>query len=358
MKKIQEYKMLAEIYEQPDVIQKLVIRHIRNNKVFFPEIDGFSDKLKKVKRIIFLGSGTSYHTAIYGNYLAEELIKLPCEAEFADEFIARQAVVESGTAVIILSQSGETADAIKAVKKAKNSHALIIAITNGEKSRLAKIADIVLWTNAGEEEAIAATKSFTSQLLVSALFILYLSQIRRPADMNKKLIKEIILLPSKMAVVLKTAGGIKKLAAGCKKAEGCAVLGEKWNYPIAIEGALKLTETNALEIEGFPTGEFKHGPIAMVKENFPVIFVAPVDSAYKKNREVMQAVKKADGKIILITTAGKKEKMADRLLFIPKAHEIFYPLLSVLPLQLFAFYLAALKDMAVDKPEHLSKFVK
>lgn len=358
MAKKKEYKMHKEILEQPIVIEKLIRKYLKNKIVVFPEFEKRINVLKKIKRITLLGCGSSYHAAIFGNYFIEDLTGLPCEFEYADEFIKRKAVVEPGTAIVIISQSGQTTDAIKSAEKAKKHKALVIAITNDAKSKLAQISDLVIDTIAGKEQAIAATKTFTAQLTMIILLGLHFSQLNKKAGSKRmKIIAELKLIPSKINKIFQTEKEIKRLAGNYKNAKNFAVLGEKWNYPVALEGALKLMETNSIEVGGFPAGEFKHGPISIVNKNFPLIFIAPKDNTFKNNLSILRTVQKDGADICLITSAGNRAGVKN-IIYIPKTIDILYPLLSVLPLQLFSYFLAIAKSINVDKPQHLSKYVK
>lgn len=358
-----EYHMLKEINEQPQVIRKLIKRHIDLKKyiVVFKELAHHQDELRKISRITLLGCGTSFHAAMLGNYLFEEITGLPCEFELAEEFSARKIVVEKKTAVIIASQSGETAAALTAAYKAKGKGAFLIAVTNKPNSLLARTADVAISIAAGEEVAVAATKTFTTELMVLSLLAIFIRQRRKPPTIRiKKYIEEIITLPDKIRKTIKMNAGLKKVTASFKKIRQMVVLGEKYNYPIALETALKLKETAYIKAEGMETREFKHGPMALIKKNFPVLLIAPKDSTFKDNLEIASEIKKYGGLILAITTAGNRRlyKLTEQVMFIPKTLEMFNPILTVIVVQLLAYHLARQKSIDVDQPRHLSKFVK
>ena len=367
LKKVKEIKyanyMIKEIFEQPEVIKNVIKEYIdlKKSTVRFAEFTAQLKKTRKIKRIIFLGCGTSYHAALAGNYLFEELAGLNCEVELADEFKSRKAVVEKDTAIIALSQSGETADTIKAVHLAKEQGAYIISITNEADSTLERMADVVICTKAGKELAVAATKTFTSQLVILVLIAVFIGRFNKISlAVGKNIIKEIKQLPKKMKKVLQLDNNIKLIADKYKEAENFIVLGEKYNYPIALEGALKLKETAYLHAEGLATEEFEHGPIAIIDKDFLSVFIAPTDSVFEKNTRVMQKVKRAGSKVIVLTTEGnrKLDSLADNIIYIPSALDVLTPVLSVIPLQLLAYHLAVLKGLKADKPRNIAKVVK
>jgi glutamine---fructose-6-phosphate transaminase (isomerizing) len=320
------YKMIKEIKEQPQVIKKIIAKRLKGNKIIFNEFKEEIVDLPKIKRFIFLGCGTSYHAALYGNLVFEEITKLNCEFEFADEFNQRHPVIESNTAVVILSQSGETAEAIKAAKIAKEKKAYLISITNYRRSKLAKLSNVHIDIDAGEEVAVPATKTFTSQLLVVLLLALFVRQIRGGKEM--KLIKDIKSLPQLIKNVIAKEKIIKEVAKKLKDEKGVIILGSKYNYPIALECALKLKETASVFAEGMTIEEYEHGPKAL----------SDIISIIKINKQNLEI---------------SKNKIA-----VSQTSELLLPLLLVLPLQLLAFHLAIQKGINVDRPRNIKKFVK
>lgn len=358
-----KFNMLKEIFEQPDIIDSIVKTHIdfQHNKVRFESFKDIVKELEDVKHILLVGCGTSFHAAIYGQYVIEELVGLNCEVEFADEFKLRNAVIEKHTAVIALSQSGETTDVINSVSIARKKGALVISVTNGIGSMLSKISDATIYNCAGREKALAATKTFTSQLVILLLISMYLSQMhKRSLSRVRELIDEIRTISRKIKKTLELDAVIRVMAKDLKNEKSMVVLGEKYNYPIALEGGLKLKETTYIKAEGFAGGEFRHGPLAIINSGFPCIVIAPNDTVYENNLGLMKDVKGAGAKIIaLVTKTDKKLKdRTDEVLLLPGASELFMPILSVLPIQLFAFYTARAKGIDVDTPRNLNKFVK
>src|SRR3989339_234040 len=358
-----EFNMLKEIREQALIIKDIINKRVdfKTGCAVFDEFDhGKIRILKNVQRIIFLGCGTSYHAALYGNYVFEELTGLNCECELADEFIKREAVIESGTAVVLISQSGETGDALKAARLAREKEAFIIGLTNEINSSLSKYADICIYTEAGEEIAVAATKTFTSQVMLLGLLAVYFDSLnRKPPVLSQPAVFELKGLSEKIAAVLGSEEEIKIIADKYASEKGFVILGENYNYPIALEGALKFKETAYVHAEGLAAGEFLHGPLAIVDTDFPVIFLAPIDPAYEDNVKIMKEIKRAGGKILAVTTAGnhKLDDLADDVVRVPSALDIFVPILSIIPLQFLAYGIAVGKGLEIDKPRNLSKYV-
>lgn len=356
------FEMLKEIGEQPDIIKDIIEKRVdfKAAGAVFAEFESKIKILKNVHRLIFLGCGTSYHAAIYGNYVFEELTGLNCEFELADEFIKREAIVETKTAVILISQSGETGDVLRAARLVKEKGAFLISLTNEINSSLTKIADINIYTAAGEEFAVAATKTFTSQVISLGLLAAYIGGInRKPPTLSRSAIAEFKALPDKAALALKAGRAVKIIAKKYAAEKGFVILGEKYNYPIALEAALKLKETAYVHAEGFATGEFRHGPLAIIDKGFPVIFLAPRDSVYDENVKILKEVKRAGARVIAVTTTGSRrlDAVADDIIRIPAALEMFVPVFSIIPLQLLAYEIALSRGLKVDKPRNLSKFV-
>ncbi len=319
------YKMINEIKEQSKVVRKVIGRHTEGGKIVFGEFKKVAGEFAKIKRFIFLGCGSSYHAALYGNLVFEEVTKLNCEAEFADEFNKRNPVIESNTAIVILSQSGETKEAIKAAKIAKQRKVLVVSITNNKKSKLAKLADVNIDQEAGKEIAIPATKTFTSQLLLLLLLALYARQIGGSGSSG--FIKELEKLPKNIRYIIAEGKKIEILALKIKKQKDLMILGDKFNYPIALEGALKLKEAASVFAEGIATAEYEHGPKAL--NNLVVIKM-------NKNK---------------IEIGGKK-------LTLPAASEIVSCISNVVFFQLLTYHSAILKGINPDKPKKIKKFVK
>jgi glutamine---fructose-6-phosphate transaminase (isomerizing) len=396
VKKFKKFKhhMLKEIWEQPDVVMKNILSHLdlKKNKIVFQEI-GNMDDLKKIKRFIFLGCGTSFHASLFGNYIFEEITGLPGEFEMADEFNRRKNVIEPNTAFVIISQSGETAEALAAVKKIKKSIPLtgrvprggdsaavsmIIAITNKPNSSLSKLADINIFNNAGPEKAVAATKTFTSSLTLIMLMALYIKQngtANRHSPRRGRLcrdsellgtglrtatVKELKLLPAKIAKVLETEKQIIEIVKKYEQAPVFIVLGENYCYPVALEIALKIKETSYVEAEAIAAGEFRHGPMALINEDLPIIFICLKDDYFQQNLAMMKEIKKQGGKITVISDIidANLKKIAEQIIHIPKTDNILSPLIAVIPGQMIAYYLSLANGNNPDKPRHLKKFVK
>jgi glucosamine--fructose-6-phosphate aminotransferase (isomerizing) len=347
------------------VVLKNILTHfdLKKNKIIFQEFDDFAGDLKKIKRFTFLGCGTSFHASLFGNYIFEQVTGLPCEFEMADEFNRRKNVIEPDTAFIIISQSGETAEALMAAKNIKSKKliatSMVIAITNEPNSSLSKLADINILNNAGQEKAVAATKTFTSSFTLIILFALYIKQSvpltgrvirgRDSAAASKredlaiaKINKELKLLPAKLAKALETEKQIIEIVKKYKSAPVFIILGENYGYPVALEIALKLKETSYVEAEGIAAGEFKHGPMALVGKELPIIFVCLKDNYYQQNLKIMKEIKKQGGEIIAISNFidVNLKKAAKYIIQIPKTENILSPLISVIPGQILAYYLS------------------
>jgi len=357
-----DHFMLKEIFEQPDSISDAVRGRIiaKEGMAVLGGLRDFKEKLRDIKRIIIVSCGTSYHAGLVGEYMLEEYAGIPVEVEYASEFRYRKQLLDKNTAVLAISQSGETADTLAAIREAENKGALTLGIVNTVSSTIARETAAGIYNHAGPEIGVASTKAFTSQVSILALLTIFLGRQR---DMSlvtgKRIAMEINKIPRLIEGILKQAKDIKKIAKKYVKYEDFLYLGRKYNFPIALEGALKIKEISYVHAEGYASGEMKHGPIALIDKNFPSFFIAPRDSVYEKNLSGMQEIKARGGKIIAIATAGDKEikKLADDVIYIPKTLEMLTPLLSVVPLQLFAYYVGVLKGLDVDKPRNLAKSV-
>ncbi len=360
-----DHFMLKEIFEQPEVIANGLrgrVEHFlsENN---FPILGGLrpiEKRLRKIKKIIIVACGTSYYSGLVGEYMLEEYAGIPTEVEYASEFRYRKPILDSSTAVVAISQSGETADTLAAIREAKNKGALTLGIVNVVGSTIARETDAGTHTLSGPEIGVASTKAFTTQLVVLALWTLMFGRQRDMSNvMSERIAEELKNMPKLIEGILKKSKEIKKIAKKYSSAKDFLYLGRKYNFPIALEGALKIKEISYVHAEGYATGEMKHGPIALIDENFPSIFICPKDSVYEKNISGMQEIKARGGKIIAIATAGDKEigKIADDVIYIPKTLEMLTPFISVIPLQLFAYYFGVAKGYDVDKPRNLAKSV-
>jgi len=320
-----KYKMYQEIMQQPIVIRKLVAKHIKSSQILFSEFSKRTDELKKIKRFIFLGCGTSSNAALFGNLVFEEIAKLNCEFEFADVFNQRNSVIETNTAVVILSQSGETAEAIKAAKIVKTKKSFLISITNNKKSKLAKLADVNIDIEAGKEIAVPATKTFTSQLLILLLLALFVKQIRGGKEL--KLVNDLKKISKLVGGVVNRKKAVESLAMKLKDENNIIILGSKYNYPVALEGALKLKEAANIFAEGMTTEEFEHGPKAL------------------------------SGGVCLIKINGRSLDICEKKMSVSRSSQILQSILLIIPLQFLAFYLAIQKGINVDKPRNIKKFI-
>ncbi len=354
--------MLKEIFEQPEAIKNATRGRLS-------KVDGMArlgglrnveKQLRGINRIIIVSCGTSYYAGLVGEYMIEEYAGIPVEVEYASEFRYRKPLLDERTAVIAISQSGETADTLAAIREAKNKGALTLGIINTVGSTIARENDSGVYNHAGPEIGVASTKAFTSQLSLLTLLAVFLGRQR---DMSlvtgERILGELEKIPAHIETILKQHTDIKKIAKKYSSFTDLLYMGRKYNFPIAMEGALKIKEISYVHAEGYPSGEMKHGPIALIDKMFPSVFIVPKDSVYEKNISGMQEIKARGGKIIAIATKGDKEiaRHADDVIYIPKTLEMLTPLLSVIPLQLFAYYVGVSKGYDVDKPRNLAKSV-
>ncbi|MBI2651268.1 glutamine--fructose-6-phosphate transaminase (isomerizing) [Candidatus Woesearchaeota archaeon] len=358
-----EHFMLKEIHEQPRAIAETLNGRTENGSINLKEDIVFSDEeLLKVSRIIIVACGTSWHAALVGEFMLEELAKIPVEVEYASEFRYRNPIIDEGTLVIAISQSGETADTLAAIREAKRRNAKVLSIVNAKGSSIARESDSVLYTYAGPEIGVASTKAFTSQLVVLYLFTLYASNLRKSLSNEKikELIEKLRKLPLQMEALLHNDAKIREIANIYLSKQNALFLGRGINFPIALEGALKLKEVSYIHAEGYPAAEMKHGPIALIDKNMPVVFLATKDIyTYKKILGNIQEVKARNGIVIAIVTEGDEEakKLADYVVPIPKTLYILSSILAAVPLQLLAYYVAVNRGLDPDKPRNLSKSV-
>ncbi|MAH33574.1 glutamine--fructose-6-phosphate transaminase (isomerizing) [archaeon] len=358
-----EHYMLKEIHEQPRAITETLNGRVENGNVNLSEEINLSEQeLRKIKRIVIVACGTSWHAALAGEFMLEELAKIPVEVEYASEFRYRNPIIDEGTLVIAISQSGETADTLAAIREAKEKNAKILSIINVKGSSIERESDSVLYTYAGPEIGVASTKAFTTQLIVLYIFTLFMSGLRKTLDKEKikGLIERLRKLPLQMDALLNNDEEIRKIADIYKSRKNALFLGRGVNFPIALEGALKLKEVSYIHAEGYPAAEMKHGPIALIDKEMPVVFVAPKDIyTYKKVLGNIEEVKARGGIAIVIATEDDKEikKKADHAIYIPKNLYTLSSILAVIPLQLLAYYVAVDRGLDPDKPRNLSKSV-
>ena len=358
-----EHFMLKEIFEQPASIQDTMRGRLLEDGT--TKISGINNNLKQflsADRIIIAACGTSWHAGLVGEYLFEELTRIPVEVEYASEFRYRNPVINSSDIVMAISQSGETADTLAALKLAKERGAFIYGICNVVGSSIARLTDSGTYTHAGPEIGVASTKAFTTQLTVLTLLALHLGHKKGTIDHDtyKRLCKELAHIPDLVAKTLEmNKDKVIEIARAYKDVSNCIYLGRGYNYPVALEGALKLKEISYIHAEGYPAAEMKHGPIALIDENMPVIFLAPSRGHYEKVVSNAQEIKARKGKIIAVVTEHdcQMSNLADHVLEIPEVEELFSPILSVIPLQLLSYHIATMRGCNVDQPRNLAKSV-
>ena len=357
-----DHFMIKEIFEQPHSIEDAIRGRLLASEGMakLGGLGSVKDRLNQIKKIIIVSCGTSYYAGLVGGYMIEEYVGVPVKVEFASEFRYRKPILDSKTAVLAISQSGETADTLAAVREARNKGALTLGIINAVGSTIARETDAGVYNHAGPEIGVASTKAFTSQLSILVLITILLGRQRGMSlTMGKRIASELLKIPKLIEKALGESKEIKRIARKYAKYSDFLFLGRKYNAPIAFEGALKLKEISYIHAEGYPSGEMKHGPIAMIDKDFPSLFIVPKDSVYEKNFSGMEEIKARGGKIVAIATMGDREvkKIADDVIYIPKTLEMLTPLLSVIPLQLFAYYIGVSKGYDVDKPRNLAKSV-
>lgn len=355
--------MLKEINEQPETIMDSLRGRIqlKEGKTKLGGLEQVEEELKNAKRIILTACGTSWHAAMVGEYLIEEYARIPVEVEYASEFRYREPVLNKDDVVIAISQSGETADTLAAVKYAKKCGALTLGICNVVGSEIARETQGGIFIHAGPEIGVASTKAFTSQVAVLTLLAIHLGSEKNLTSLeSKKLLNELAILPEKVRDILKDYKKIEKIALEFNQSQNFLYLGRGYNFPVALEGALKLKEISYIHAEGYPAAEIKHGPIALIDEHMPVVFIAlKDDNVYPKILNNIQAVRARKGKVIVIATIGDEEikNNADRVIYIPETIKSLSPILSVIPMQLLAYYMAVQRDCNIDQPRNLAKSV-
>jgi glucosamine--fructose-6-phosphate aminotransferase (isomerizing) len=354
--------MLKEIFEQPETITNAMRGRLISDTgdVKLGGLQMKEQELRSAKRIVLIGCGTSWHAALIGEYMIEEKSRLPVEVEYASEFRYRNPIMEEGTLVFAISQSGETVDTLAALREAQKRGAEYLGIVNVVGSTIARESSAGVYIHAGPEIGVASTKAFTSQLTVLSLLSLLLGRQRTISSAEgQETIRAMHALPDQISKILEADGEIKKIAEEYHHHNNFLYLGRGPNYPVALEGALKLKEISYVHAEGYPAAEMKHGPIALIDENMPVVFICPKDNAYQKIVGNISEVKARNGKIVAITNEGNREveEMADHVIYIPKTLDYLYPILAVVPLQLMAYHIAVLRGCHVDQPRNLAKSV-
>ncbi len=355
--------MLKEIFEEPEAVQNSIRGRIiaQEGKVKLGGLETVKEELKNVDNVVITACGTAYYSGFVGRYLLEEYGKVSAEIDCASELRYRKPVFKPNTAFLTISQSGETADTLAALKEASRQNILTLGITNVVASTIAREVKAGVYNHVGPEIGVASTKAFVSQLAVLSLLAIFLGTARGlKKSFAKEICGELICIPSKMKKILrKENDNVRRIAERYHKYDNFLYLGRKYNYPIALEGALKLKEISYIHSEGYGAGEMKHGPIALIDKNFPSVFVAPKNSVYDKVVSNMEEIKARGGKIIALATEGDKaiKRIADDVIYIPETIEMLEPILTVLPLHLFAYYMGVFRGCDVDKPRNLAKSV-
>jgi len=358
-----DHFMMKEIMEGDNVIKNSYRGRLNEEllEVDLPELVAVADKLKDIKRIIITSCGTALYSGMVGEYMIEEIAKVPVEIDYASEFRYRSPIVEPGTMIMSITQSGETADTLAAIREAKRQGALVISIVNTVGSTIARESDAVIYNQIGPEIGVASTKAFMSQVTLFALFTLYLGRLRGTIndEVYKKVVQEIAALPEKIKAILAEQANIKTVAEKYAGFDDFLFMGRKYNFPIALEGALKLKEISYVHAEGYGAGEMKHGPIAMIDEKFPTVALSLSNLVYEKMVSNIEEIKARSGKVLAIATLGNNQLgiLADDVIFVPATIEMLEPLLAVVPLQIFAYYIGVGRGYDVDKPRNLAKSV-
>ncbi len=358
-----EHFMLKEIYEQPKAIEDS-LRGRMNAQQGWIKLSGLTEYIKRIdnaERFLITACGTSWHSGLIGEYLIEDLARVPVEVEYASEFRYRNPIINEKDVVIAISQSGETADTLAAIHLAKDRRALIYGICNVIGSSIARAADAGSYTHAGPEIGVASTKAFSTQISLITLIALKLAMVKGtiPTSKLREILYELENIPRKIEETLLLDPQIKEIAAIYKNATNFLYLGRGYNFPVALEGALKLKEISYIHAEGYPAAEMKHGPIALIDENMPVVFLATNKSAYEKIVSNVQEVKARKGKIIAVVHKGDTQirALADHIIEVPETEEILSPLITIVPLQLLAYHIAIMRGCNVDQPRNLAKSV-
>ena len=355
--------MLKEIFEQPDTIFDCLRGRLlhEQQQIVMAGVDNHIEALTKASRILIVACGTSWHAGLVAEYMIEELCRIPVEVEYASEFRYRNPVIHPGDVIIAISQSGETADTLVALESAKEKGAFIFGVVNAVGSSIARLSHAGAYTHAGPEIGVASTKAFTGQLAVLTMMALKMAKAKGSISDERysHLVNELSSVPKKIKKILADTSKIQSIAQQYKDASDFLYLGRGYNFPIALEGALKLKEITYIHAEGYPAAEMKHGPIALVDENLPVVFVATKDVYYDKVVSNIQEIKARKGKVIAVATQGDSilPTMSENIMFVPDIDEVIAPLLSVIPLQLLSYYVGTYKGIDVDKPRNLAKSV-
>ena len=357
-----EHFMLKEIYEQPNVLLKIISRYVTSSgNIKFEGLNIKNEALKKIENLVIVACGTAYHAGLVGKYIIESFVRIPVWVDFGSEFRYRKPIIKEKTLVIAISQSGETADTLAAVREAKKNKVKVVSICNVLGSLLTKETDSVIYTQAGPEISVASTKAYTAQLMVLYLLGLYLADLKNTLSKNyiRKALACLRHVPLKQKEILQASRSIKAIAKKHLHFGAFLYLGRNINYPTVLEGALKLKEISYIPVEGYAAGEMKHGPLALIDEYRAVVCVANDSFILDKMMSNIHEILARRGKTIVVATIGNKQikDYVKEVIFIPKIEDIFSPLLTIIPLQLLAYYIAALKGHDIDKPRNLAKSV-
>jgi glucosamine--fructose-6-phosphate aminotransferase (isomerizing) len=354
--------MLKEIHEQPQSLRDAMLGRFEkdSNLVHLGGLKDKENEIRNIRRIIIVACGTSWHAGLIGEYMIEEYLKIPVEVEYASEFRYRNPVIEEDTMVIAISQSGETADTLAAIDEAGTKGAIILSICNVVGSSIARKADCGIFLHAGPEIGVASTKAFTSQLAVLSLLTLFLARIRGKDEvLSIGLAGKLKEIPKQVQEILDRKDQVTKIAQLYSDSNNFLYLGRGYNYPVALEGALKLKEISYIHAEGYPAAEMKHGPIALIDKDMPVVFIATTDKVYTKILSNIEEVRARGGRVIAIASENNDEisGLVDHVIYIPETIDALTPILSVIPLQLLAYQIAVMRGCDVDKPRNLAKSV-
>jgi glucosamine--fructose-6-phosphate aminotransferase (isomerizing) len=358
-----EHFMLKEIFEQPRSVMDCLRGRLSAEKghLILGGLREYLNRVNNIDRILILGCGTSWHAGLVAEYVLEEFTRIPVEVEYASEFRYRNPIIREGDLVIVISQSGETADSLAALELAKSKGAIIFGVCNVVGSSIARATHAGAYTHAGPEIGVASTKAFTAQVTVLTMIALAIANKKGSISEAQfmAMLYEMEAIPAKIEKCLQLNDSIRELAAEFKDAHNFLYLGRGYNFPVALEGALKLKEISYIHAEGYPAAEMKHGPIALIDEAMPVVFIATHDSSYEKVISNIQEVKARKGRVIAVVSEGdtKIKTMADYTIEIPKAHEALIPLIAVVPLQLLSYHIAVMRGCNVDQPRNLAKSV-
>jgi glutamine---fructose-6-phosphate transaminase (isomerizing) len=358
-----DHFMIKEIFEQPHTIMQAIRGRVleEDGTVKFGGLNLEDDELAAFDRIIICACGTSWHSALIAEYMLEEICRIPVDVEYASEFRYRKPIVDDRTLMLVISQSGETADTLAAMREAKEHGAKVLGIVNVVGSTIAREAHGGIYLHAGPEIGVASTKAFTSQVVALTLFTVRMGRLRGTlsAEQGRTILHALLELPDKVEQVLELNDAIRELARIYKSATNFLYLGRGYNFPTALEGALKLKEISYIHAEGLPAAEMKHGPIALIDENMPVVVIAPQDAVYQKVLSNIQEVKARGGRVIAVTTTGNSELtgMVDHLIPVPDTIDMLTPIVTTIPLQLLAYHVAVMRGCNVDMPRNLAKSV-